>query len=130
MLSQIKQATWAFLNEHPDMDFSFNSNSGYHSRALENMFHTFDSKRVPSSFYIYVHRSPIPSSTTDSEYHIVIIESKGDIMVPMEWQILKSWKNGKVEYDKKAAKNLTPKQARDNTSASRSTITRGYEPID
>ena len=89
VLSQIKQATWAFLNEHPDMDFSFNSNSGYHSRALENMFHTFDSKRVPSSFYIYVHRSPIPSSTTDSEYHIVIIESKGDIMVPMEWQILK-----------------------------------------
>ena len=51
-------------------------------------------------------------------------------MVPMEWQILKSWKNGKAVYDKKASKNLTPKQARDNTSASRSTITRGYEPID
>lgn len=130
VLSQIKQATWAFLNEHPDMDFSFNPNSGYHSRALENMFHTFDSKRVPSSFYIYVHRSPIPGSTTDSEHHIVIIESKGDIMVPMEWQILKSWKNGKVVYDKKASKSLTPKQARDNTSASRSIITRGYEPID
>jgi hypothetical protein len=39
-------------------------------------------------------------------------------------------KNGKIEYDKKAAKSLTPKQARNNTSASRSTITRGYEPID
>ena len=39
-------------------------------------------------------------------------------------------KNGKAVYDKKASKNLTPKQARDNTSASRSTITRGYEPID
>ena len=130
VLSQIKQATWAFLNEHPGMEFSFNPTSEYHSSTLENMFHTFDYKRVPSSFYIYVHRSPIPSSTTDSEHHIVIIESKGDIMVPMEWQILKSWKNGKIEYDKKAAKNLTPKQARDNTSASRSTITRGYEPID
>ena len=45
-------------------------------------------------------------------------------------QTLKSWKNGKIEYDKKAAKSLTPKQARNNTSASRSTITRGYEPID
>ena len=66
----------------------------------------------------------------DSEHHIVIIESKGDIMVPMEWQILKSWKNGKIEYDKKAAKSLTPKQARNNTSSSCSTITRGYEPID
>ena len=130
VLSQIKQATWAFLNEHPDMDFSFNPTSEYHSRALEDMFHTFDSKRVPSSFYVYVHRSPIPGSTTDSEHHIVILESKGDMMVPMEWQILKSWKNGKVEYDKKAAKNLTPKQARDNTSASRSVITHGYEPID
>ena len=130
VLSQIKQATWAFLNEHPGMDFSFNPSSEYHSRALENMFHTFDSKRLPSSFYIYVHRSPIPGSTTDSEHHIVFIESKGDMMVPMEWQILKSWKNGKAVYDKKASKNLTPKQARDNTSASRSTITRGYEPID
>ncbi len=130
VLSQIKQATWAFLNEHPGMEFSFNPTSEYHSRALEDMFHTFDSKRVPSSFYIYVHRSPIPGSTTDSEYHIVILESKGDMMVPMEWQILKSWKNGKAVYDKKVSKNLTPKQARDNTSASRSTITRGYEPID
>ena len=130
VLSQIKQATWAFLNEHPGMEFSFNPTSEYHSSTLENIFHTFDYKRVPSSFYIYVHRSPIPSSTTDSEHHIVIIESKGDMMVPMEWQILKSWKNGKAVYDKKASKNLTPKQARDNTSASRSTITRGYEPID
>ena len=58
---------------------------------------------------IYVHRSPIPGSTTASEYHIVILESKGDMMVPMEWQILKSWKNGKAVYDKKASKNLTPK---------------------
>ena len=41
------------------------------------MFHTFDSKRVPSSFYIYIHRSPIPGSTTDSEHHIVIIITRG-----------------------------------------------------
>jgi len=37
---------------------------------------------------------------------------------------------GQGQEIKKAAKSLTPKQARNNTSASRSTITRGYEPID
>jgi hypothetical protein len=43
---------------------------------------------------------------------------------------LKSWKNGKVVYDKKRMKNLPPKQARSVTSFSRFTSTRQYEPID
>lgn len=39
-------------------------------------------------------------------------------------------KNGQATYDKKAAKNMTPKQARNNTSTSRITSTRQFEPID
>ena len=130
VLSQIKQATWAFLDEHPGIGFSFNPSIDYVPRALQDLFHNFDWKRVPSSYYVYIHANLIPGSQTDTEFHIVILESKGDMMVPMEWQILKSWKNGKVVYDKKAAKNLTLKQARNNTSASRSTLTRQFEPID
>lgn len=130
VLSQIKQVTWAYLDEHPGMDFDFNAYSDYGPRALETLFSHFDYKRVPFSYSVCIHRNPIPGSRTDWEFHIVILESKGDKMVPMEWQILKSWKNGKAVYDKKASKNLTPKQARDNTSAHRSTTTRQFEPID
>ena len=52
------------------------------------------------------------------------------MMIPSEWAILKSWKNGKVAYDKKAMKNLTPEQAREKTSAGRAFITRQFEPFE
>ena len=52
------------------------------------------------------------------------------MMVPMEWPILKSWKNGKVTYDKKAAKALTPEDARLRSSSYTEVITHGLEPID
>lgn len=130
VLNQIKQTTWAYLDEHPGMEFHFTPSIDYGPRAFQELFSTFDYKRMPSTYSVYILRNPISGSQTDEEFHIVILESKGDMMVPMEWQILKSWKNGKAVYDKKAAKNLTPKQARDNTSAHRSTSTRQFEPID
>ena len=130
VLSQIKQTTWTYLDEHPGMDFHFAPSIYYAPRAMQDLFRTFDYKKVPNTYSVYILRDPIYGSQTDEEFHIVILESKGDMMVPMEWQILKIWKNGKMEYDKKAAKNLTPKQARDNTSAHRSVTTRQFEPID
>ena len=130
VLNQIKQVTWTFLDEQPDMNFSFNATTDYGPRALETLFSHSDYKRVPFSYSVCIHRNPIPGSQTDWEFHIVVLESKGDKMVPMEWLILKSWKNGQTTYDKKAAKNLTPKQARNNTSTSRITSTRQYDPID
>ena len=75
-------------------------------------------------YHIYLH------AMSNNEYNIVFLEGTGDMMIPMEWLILKSWKNGKVVYDKKRMKKLPPKQARSVTSFSRFTSTRQYEPID
>jgi len=52
------------------------------------------------------------------------------MMIPTEWAVMKSWNNGKVTYDKKALKNLTPEQARDKTGAHRFISTRQFEPIE
>jgi hypothetical protein len=51
-------------------------------------------------------------------------------MIPAEWAVLKSWKNGKVTYDKKALKNMTPQQAREKTSGFYSVTTRSFEPFE
>ena len=51
-------------------------------------------------------------------------------MIPVEWAVVKSWKNGKVNYDKKALKTLTPEKAREKTSGNTSVITRQFEPFD
>ena len=60
----------------------------------------------------------------------MIVEGQGDMMIPAEWAVVKSWKNGKVTYDKKAMKNLTPQQAREKTSGFTSVTTRQFEPFD
>ena len=60
----------------------------------------------------------------------MIVEGQGDMMIPAEWAVVKSWKNGQVTYDKKALKTLTPEKAREKTSGNTSVITRQFEPFD
>ena len=130
VLNQFVQATWTFLDAHPGVRFSFMPGRDYGLKTLEELFTTSDWKRVPSSYKVFIHRNHIPGSQTEQEYHIVILESKGDMMVPSEWLILKSWKNGKAVYDRKAAKAMTPKEARDISSGFRYDETRQFEPVD
>ena len=73
---------------------------------------------------VYLH-----SDIENNEFNIVIVEGTGDMMIPAEWLLLKSWKNGKVVYDKKV-KNLTPEQAREKTMDGRSFITSQFVPIE
>jgi len=91
---------------------------------MNELFENLDYRRVMGFYHIYLH------AMSNNEYNIVFLEGTGDMMIPMEWLILKSWKNGKVVYDKKRMKNLPPKQARSYTSGHRFTQTRQYEPID
>jgi hypothetical protein len=123
VLSQLKATTWSFLENNSDIDFRFTPDTYYESTKLSELFEHFTPTRVPSFYYICLH------SIGDTEFNILVIEGTGDMMVPMKWLILKSWKNGKVVYDKRS-KTLTPKQARDYTSAHRFTSRRQFEPID
>jgi len=123
VLSQLKATTWSFLENNSDIDFRFTPDTYYESTKLSELFEHFTPTRVPSFYYICLH------SIGDTEFNILVIEGTGDLLMPMEWLILKSWKNGKVVYDKRS-KTLTPKQARDYTSAHRFISKRQFEPTD
>ena len=51
-------------------------------------------------------------------------------MIPAEWAVLKSWKNGKAAYDKRALKNMTPELAREKTSGFTYVTTSKFEPFE
>jgi hypothetical protein len=124
VLSQVVQATWSFLEDNPGVDFTFEPYTYFGPMSLNCLFSNKDYHRIKGFYDIYLHH------IDDKEYNIVIVEGKGDMIVPMEWLIMKSWKNGKVVYDKIRKKNMTPKQARDNTSNSNFIATGQYEPVD
>ena len=124
VLSQLIQTTWAFLEDNPGICFRFMPHTTYGLRTMSELFENLDYRRALGFYHIYLH------CIDDQEFNIVVVEGTGDMIVPMEWLILKSWKNGKVVYDKKRMKALTPKQARNSTSGHRFTQTRQYEPID
>ena len=126
VLDQIKDATLAFLDDNTGFWFSFHpwapfiDDSGW---KLSEFFESGYLSRIPDFYRIYIR-------CAGEEFNIILVEGKGDMMVPREWAVLKSWKNGKVVYDKKALKNLTPQQAREKTSGYSSVTTRSFEPFD
>ena len=125
VLEQMIQTTWKFLEDNPGVGFHLNPYAGFGVRTMNELFGNLDYRRVMGFYHIYLH-----CIGDQEEYNIVFLEGTGDMMVPMEWLIVKSWKNGKVVYDKKRMKNMTPKEARSNTSGHRTTLTRQYDPID
>ena len=123
LLAQMQAATWDFLDENPYMRFTFNRFHEFRDRRLSEFFENLDYKRIPEFYRVYLH-------CYGEEYNIIIVEGTGNMMIPMEWAIIKSWKNGKVTYDKQAAKAMTPLEARSRTSEFTMTETRSFEPID
>ena len=125
VLSQLIQATWEFLNENDNLfHIRFHPHNTYGITGMNRLFESEDLYRVLKFYRIYLH------SDGDKEFNIVVVEGTGDMMIPMEWLIMKSWKNGKIVYDKKRMKNLTRQQARENTARNRFKITKQYTPID
>ena len=126
VLDQIKMATLAFLDDNTGYWFSFHpwvpfiDDRGW---KLSEFFETVYLSRVPDFYSIYIR-------CAGEEFNILIIEGTGDMMIPREWAVLKSWKNGKKTYDKKALKTLSPQQAREKTSGYSSVTTRSFEPFD
>ena len=108
----------------PGFWFTFHPYNDYGKMQLSEFFESVYLSRVPDTYRIYLH------SAGEQEFNIIVVESQGDMMIPTEWAVMKSWNNGKVNYDKKALKNLTPEQAREKTSAHRIISTRQFEPYE
>ena len=123
VLEQIVKATWDYLEDHSDFWFDFHPYHGFGDRRLDELFDGRYLTRTPSFFHVYLHNF-------GEEYNIMIVEGKGDMMIPAEWAVVKNWKNGKVTYDKKALKTLTPEKARERTLGFTSVTTRQFEPFE
>lgn len=124
VLAEIKKVTSAFIDSNPGFWFTFHPYNDYGKMQLSEFFESVYLSRVPDTYRIYLH------SAGEQEFNIIVVESQGDMMIPTEWAVMKSWNNGKVTYDKKALKNLTPEQAREKTSAHRIISTRQFEPYE
>ena len=124
VLSKIKTLTLAFMESNPGVCFKFHPYTNYEYRKLSTFFTSDYLTRIRDFYHIYLH-----SDIENNEFNIIIVEGTGDMMIPSEWLLLKSWKNGKVVYDKKV-KNLTPEQAREKTMGNRAFITSQFEPIE
>ena len=122
VLEQIVKATWNYLDENPGFWFDFRPNNGFRDRQLNELFDGTNRTRIHDFYQIYLH-------TNGEEYNIMIVEGEGNMMIPTEWAVVKSWKNGKVTYDKKALKNMTPQQARESMGFS-SVSTIQFEPVE
>ena len=121
VLEQIRMATLSFLEDNSGFWFSFHPYNDFENKKLNELFESKYLTRVPDFYHIYLHNF-------GEEFNIIIVEGQGDMMIPAEWAVVKSWKNGQVAYDKKALKSLTPQQAREKTSGYSSVTTRTFEP--
>ena len=125
VMEQITMATLNYLEDNTSFWFTFRPNPPFigGNRKLSEFFGSRYMSRVPDFYHIYIH-------SFGEEFNIIIVEGQGDMMIPAEWGVLKSWKNGKVTYDKKALKTQTPQQAREKTMGHTSVTTRSFEPFD
>lgn len=125
VMEQITMATLNYLEDNTGFWFTFRPNPPFigGNRKLSEFFGSRYLSRVPDFYHIYIH-------CFGEEFNIIIVEGQGDMMIPAEWGVLKSWKNGKVTYDKKALKTQTPQQAREKTMGHTSVTTRSFEPFD
>ena len=125
VMEQITRTTLNYLEDNTGFWFTVRPNPPFidGTRKLSEFFGSRYLSRVPDFYHIYIH-------CFGEEFNIIIVEGRGDLMIPAEWAVLKSWKNGKVTYDKRALKSLTPQQARESTSGFTSVTTSKFEPFE
>ena len=105
VLSQLADATWQYLKEHPNTCYEFNPERKYTHGSLRSFFTSTRETRVYDEFRVLIH------CFRDEEFHILMLHTQGDLWIPCEWPVLQSWKNGKATYVRKA-KQLTPQEVK------------------
>ena len=110
VLSQLADATWQYLKEHPNTCYEFNPERKYSHGSLRSFFVSTREPQVCDEFRMLIH------SLRDEEFHILMLHTQGDLWIPSEWPVLQSWKNGKVTYARKA-KRLTPQEIKAYTTS-------------
>lgn len=76
-----------------------------HSACAWDIIERWDHSRTArcareSDSYCWLHIA-IFLNSSDTCYNLLVLDTKGDLWLPKEWPIMKSWKNGKVVYREK-----------------------------
>lgn len=117
IISQLADATWQYLKEHPNTCYEFSPEREFAHGALRTFFASTRETQGYDEFRVLIH------SLRNEKFHILMLHTQGDLWIPNEWLALQSWKNGKATYVRKA-KPLTPLDIEANTI--RWTIQKSY----
>ena len=87
---QLDSLTLAYVNQHPEQPYTYKYSKGYSRYNLREMVqgyrcHGYDDYSLRSY-------------CSDEGFFILSLTTKGDIWIPSDWPILKSWINGEKVY--------------------------------
>ena len=98
LYKQLDSLTYAFVNQHPEQPYIYNYSKGY---SRYNLREVVQGIRYDSDDDNYSLRS----YCSDDGFFILSLTTKGDMWIPSDWPILKSWINGEKVY----LKGMKPK---------------------
>ena len=98
VMNQLKDVIWQYIDENPYMFYTFapdqslpDPNFSYGS--IKDLF-TMDQYTLPhEACAIFFHQY-------QDDYNILVLDTTGNLWLPIEWPIMKSWKNGQVTLNK------------------------------
>lgn len=100
IIREIIDSTWIHLDKHPDVQYDMYANAGFYDDRsyayILSIGNDYDQSK--KYFRINLKKDRIGKNTT---YYFFISEIQGIHFLPRDWEILKSWKNGKKTYNKK-----------------------------
>lgn len=100
IIREIIDSTWIHLDKHPDVQYDMYANAGFYDDRsyayILSIGNDYDQSK--KYFRINLKKDRIGKNTT---YYFFISEIQGIHFLPRNWEILKSWKNGKKTYNKK-----------------------------
>ena len=95
---QLDSLSLAYVNQHPKQPYIYKYSKGYSHYNLQEIVHGF--KYHDGDDY------SLRSYCRDDGFFILSLTTKGDIWIPRDWPILKSWINGEKVY----LKGMAPKK--------------------
>ena len=90
MYKQLDSLTLDYVNQHPEQPYIYKYSKGYSHYNLQEIVH--GSKYHGSDEY------SLRSYYGPDGFYILSLTTKGDIWIPSDWPILKSWINGEKVY--------------------------------
>lgn len=121
VLRQLTEVIWVFLDRHPHTYYDFYPGQmvpeDFPSGTYNRYFSMYQETLLHEDYTIYIHNYR-------DEYNLLVLDTKGDLWLPVEWPSMKSWKNGKVILNKKIT--LTPQQMRDRAGRGYLSMQKSY----